>query len=220
MLISLPFLWWACRVTGLVAYGALWFAMFFGVSVSAKGSGGWLHIASAAELHKQWAVVGLGAALVHALAAVLAPEGGIPAMAVLVPLVSPTMRGVITVGTIAMWGFGGLVVSSLTKASWRPEVWRALHALSFGAWVLAVAHTVLGGTDMAIWPVKAAVYATAAVLIGATAQRILVAMDNDGGAAKGGKALARAGGAGLPLGATAVASGPAGPQPVRVKPTA
>lgn len=171
---TLPWLWWAVRASGLVALAALWFAMIFGVAISGKGAGGWLHVASAAELHRQWAFVALGATLVHAIASVAAPEGGIPAFAVLVPMLSPTLRGAITMGTLGLWGLVALTATSLSRASLSPWVWRAVHALAFGAWVLSLAHTLFAGTDLVNPVVRAVVLATAAVLVGATAQRVLV----------------------------------------------
>ena len=175
MITEIPGWGWGVRVTGLVAWGALWWAMLFGVAVSGKGAGGWLHVPSAAELHRQWATVGLVASVVHALATVVAPEGGVPAWAVLVPLVSPVQRGVVAVGTLALWGFAALVVSSWTRPRWGPEVWRAVHALAFGAWVLALGHTFVGGTDLRNDLVRAVLLGASAVLFGAVAQRIVVA---------------------------------------------
>lgn len=174
MIADLPWVWWCIRVSGLVAYAALWLAMIFGVAVAGKGAGGWLHVPSAVELHRQWAWVALAGTGVHVVASVLAPESGVPALAVLVPMVSPILRVVVTLGTLALWGLVALVASSFSRASLSPTAWRAIHALAFGAWVLSIAHTLLGGTDLANPVVFASVLGTAAVLVGATIQRVLM----------------------------------------------
>ena len=159
---SLPWFWYVVRVTGLLAWGGAWLSMFFGLLVSSRGAGGQVGVPASMELHRRWSLVTVGAAAVHALASVAAPEGGVPALAVLLPLVSPTERVAVGLGTVSLWGFGALVASERLRAVLGPWGWRALHAGAFAAWIFALAHTLWIGTDLHNPVVRAVVLGSAA----------------------------------------------------------
>lgn len=192
----IPALWWAIRVSGLVAYGALWMSMAFGVYTAGRGAGGLVHLPSTAELHRQWSVVALAATLVHAVASVAGPE--VPPLALLVPLVSPTLRGAVTMGTLAAWALVALVASDRLRGRLSPFAWRAMHATAFAAWALGLAHALQAGTDLANTAVRAVLVASAVGLLAAFGHRVVLARagpnaqagrrGENGGAPRGGGA--------------------------------
>lgn len=190
---SLPWFWFFIRATGLVAWGAAWLSMLFGLFVSSRGAGGQVGVPASAELHRQWSLVTAGAALVHALASVLAPEGGVPALAVLLPFVSPTERVAIALGTVSLWGFGALVASDRLRRLLGPGGWRALHASAFATWIFALAHTLWIGTDLHNPVVKAVVLGSAASVGAAFLFRVAHTLTvGAGAAARGGGGSAKA----------------------------
>lgn len=185
---SVPWLWYLVRITGLVAWGAAWLSMFFGLFVSSRGGGGQVAVPATMELHRRWSLVAVGAALGHGLATVAAPEGGVPALAVLVPLVSPTERAAVALGTLGLWGFGALVLSERLRPVLGPRGWRVLHAGAFAAWVFALAHTLWIGTDLHTPVVRAAVLGSAASVGAALLFRVAHAFTTRGGPAPGARA--------------------------------
>lgn len=185
---EIPVVWWAVRVSGLVAYGALWWAMLFGVWLSGRGAGGVVHSPSVIELHRQWAIVGLGAGVVHGVASVLAPEGGVPPLALLVPMVSPVLRVPVTLGTLTLWGVALLVFSSLWRAKLSIPVWRVVHVAAFVAWVFGVAHALGAGTDLVNPLVEGGLLASVVVFGAAFVHRVMVTLWGPAGRSAAGQA--------------------------------
>jgi sulfoxide reductase heme-binding subunit YedZ len=171
----IPWLWWFIRVSGLVAYGATWLAAVFGVMLGGRGAGGLAHAASLAKLHEPWAVLGVIAAVAHAVVSVAAPEGGVTPLALVVPGVSDSLRVGVTLGTLALWGIIALVVTSWLRARIGLAVWRAVHSASFGVFVLVAGHGWLAGTDVAGGGAARDVFlATQVVFAAAVAQRLVL----------------------------------------------
>lgn len=160
---ELPWVWIGLRMSGLVAYGALWASMWFGLAVAARGAGGWLHPASATELHRQWSLAALAATGAHALATAASVwERG--------------LEGELVMGVFAAGAMAAAGVSSAGERRLSPSAWRAVHALVFGAWVLATVHTFVAGSDTQLAGVRAALLGSVAALVGAFALRIATAL--------------------------------------------
>ena len=78
-------------------------------------------------------------------------------------------------GSVALWGLVAIATSTVLSKRIPRAAWRAVHALAFGTFLLALAHGVAAGTDSDT-PVVAVAYAAAlAVLLGAVIQRVLLA---------------------------------------------
>jgi predicted ferric reductase len=168
-------LWWIGRTGGLVAYLALWGAMFFGVLLGSRGGGGLLHSPTLTALHRAWSFAAVAVTAVHVVAVVASPASPVPVSAAVVPFVSPAQRGAVALGTLATWALLLLVGTSLARTRPAPSVWRAVHALSAAGYFLAVAHAVYAGPDADAPAVRAFYVATGAALVGAIAQRVALA---------------------------------------------
>src|SRR5690606_40225915 len=72
-----PVLWGVGRASGLLAYGALWLSMLFGLAVSSKGAGGLLPKKAMMDLHQQWTLSAVVATVVHVFALVFHAESGV-----------------------------------------------------------------------------------------------------------------------------------------------
>lgn len=174
-------LWWFGRSSGLVAYVALWSTMFFGVMLGSRG-GGLLHSPTLLALHRAWSFATVGVTAAHVLAVVLSPASPVPPIAALVPFASPRLAGPVALGTLAFWTLLLLVGTSLARAHLPVWVWRAVHALSAGGFVLALAHGVYTGPDTGSPWVRGLYVVTGSVLLGAVVHRVALANLTDTGA--------------------------------------
>ncbi|MDP2310638.1 MAG: hypothetical protein Q8P18_31760 [Pseudomonadota bacterium] len=168
-------LWWFGRSSGLVAYVALWSTMFFGVMLGSRGGGGLLHSPTLLALHRAWSFSAVAITGAHVLAVVLSPGSPIPAVAALVPFASPSLTGAVALGTLASWTLLLLVGTSLARSHVPAWVWGAVHALSAGGFVLALAHGVFAGPDTASPWVRGTYVVTVSVFVSAVAHRLALA---------------------------------------------
>jgi len=173
---EVPVLWWAARAFGFVSYVALWIAMLSGVLVGAKGIDGLIDRKVLLELHQQWTLSGVVATVAHLLAVVTNAHAGIGVMGALVPFASPSMTGAVGVGAVAFWAFGLMAATSWWRTRIPYTAWRAIHALAFGAFLLALIHSVASGTDSGAPLVRWLYVASGSLLAGAISVRLLVAL--------------------------------------------
>lgn len=172
---GVPLLWWAIRALGLLSYLALWLATLFGVLTGSRGAGGLLDPATITSLHRRWSMAAVATVGLHLALVVADPMSGVSAFGALVPLASERLTGPVALGTLSTWGLLLLAVSTSTPALPR-WVWRAIHATAFGTWLLALVHGVTAGTESDLPWVDALYLGTAAALVGALVQRLLLAM--------------------------------------------
>lgn len=173
---DLPLLWWAARALGFVAYVAVTLSMLFGVLVSARGLDAWVARKTVLELHQQWALAAVISTVLHILAVVLHAESHISLVGALVPFAAERLTGALALGAIATWGLGVLAISSWLRTRIPYALWRGIHALAFGAFLLAVVHSVAAGTDSAQPLVQWMYIGTTAVVTTAIVFRVLVAL--------------------------------------------
>ncbi|MFN8639389.1 MAG: ferric reductase-like transmembrane domain-containing protein [Dehalococcoidia bacterium] len=131
-----PVLWWAGRASGFLAYLAMWLSMVFGTLVSAKSE--LLNKKLTMELHRQWSLAAVVATLVHVVVLVAHPDSGLSLLAGVVPFFAERLTGGVAVGVFSLWGLVLVIGSSLLQRRMPYAAWRAIHALSFGAMLLAL----------------------------------------------------------------------------------
>ena len=173
-----PLLWWAGRALGLLAYVALWLSMVFGTLVSSKGLGGRLSQKWVMDLHREWTLAAMIATVLHVVVLVTHAESGVTPWAAIIPFASDRLTGEIAMGTAA-----GLVLVLIAATSWaRARIpyaaWRAIHALAFGAMILAIVHSITAGTDSATLGAQLLYLGTAMLLSVVTALRVVLAITN------------------------------------------
>ncbi|MGE3856179.1 MAG: ferric reductase-like transmembrane domain-containing protein [Dehalococcoidia bacterium] len=171
-----PLLWWAGRALGFLAYVALWLSMVFGVLVSSKGFGGRISQKWVMDLHQEWTLAAVIATVLHVVVLVTHAESGVTPWASIIPFASERLTGEIAMGTVA-----GLVLALIAATSWmRARVpyaaWRAIHALAFGAMILAIVHSITAGTDSETAGAQFLYLGTSMVLSAVTALRVVLAV--------------------------------------------
>lgn len=173
---EMPILWWAGRAWGLLAYVALWLSALFGVLISSKSGGGLFDPAWLVALHHRWAMASVVSTSLHVLAILADKTAGVTPLAVAVPLVSDRLRGPVALGTLALLGLALVVVSTALSRRLPRGLWRAIHALSFGTLLLALAHGLTSGSDTQSLAVRAMYLGTSGLLLAAITQRLLLAL--------------------------------------------
>lgn len=172
---EVPALWWAARALGLLAYLALALSTLFGVLVSAKGAGGLLDKATTVALHNRWALAAVVATTLHVLALVIDPRSGVSPWAAVVPGASSRLTGPVALGTLAGLGMAVIAVTTALSRRLPRWAWRATHASAFGVLLLGLVHGVSAGTDAGSPWVGGLYLVTAAAIVGAVVQRLLLA---------------------------------------------
>jgi len=171
-----PLLWWAGRALGFLAYVALWLSMVFGALVSSKGLGGRLSQKWVMDLHQEWTLAAVIATALHVVVLVTHAESGVTPWASIIPFASARLTGEIAMGTVAGLVLALIAVSTWARARIPYAAWRAIHALAFGAMLLAIVHSITAGTDSETLGAQLLYLGTSAVLSVVTAARVVLAV--------------------------------------------
>jgi DMSO/TMAO reductase YedYZ heme-binding membrane subunit len=170
-------LWLVSRAAGLVALVLLTTTVVLGtVSTARTRSATWPRWARQA-LHRDVALLSIGALAVHIGAVVLDNYVDIRWYVALVPFVSAYRPVWVGLGTIAFDLVLVVIATSLLRVRLGVRTWRAVHWLTYAAWPVAVLHYLTTGSDAgAPWGVALAVLAIGAVAI-AVAVRVKTAAE-------------------------------------------
>lgn len=157
--------WYLSRASAFVAYVMLWLSMGLGLVITNRMAQLWPGGPAAYDLHQHVSLLAIVFSLFHGL--ILLGDGFIrPALAnVLVPFNLASYRSLwVGLGQI---GFYVLLLVTLTfyarKRLGRMR-WRTIHMLSYGAFLLALAHGLMSGTDSAA-PWATSLYFVSAVSV-------------------------------------------------------
>jgi sulfoxide reductase heme-binding subunit YedZ len=158
--------WYLSRATGLGAFVLLTLDVCLGIAIRTRVGEPVLARWRVTDLHEFTALLALGLTAMHTLVLLYDRYIGFSLVQLLVPLVAsyrPVWTGL---------GVLSLYLLILTTASWYVRgtlgyrTWRALHYLTFGAYVLALLHGMLAGTDTGrVW--ARLLYWASAVIVGA-----------------------------------------------------
>ena len=171
-----PLLWWAGRALGFLAYIALWLSMIFGSLVSSGGAGGTLSKKWVMDFHQEWTLAAVISTVLHVLVLVSHAESRVTPWAAIIPFASDRLTWEIGIGTIAGLGLAVIAISSWLRTRVPHTAWRAVHALSFGVMILALAHGITVGTDSGT-PLATWLYlGTTGALTVVMAMRIVIAL--------------------------------------------
>ena len=143
--------WLVSRAAGIVALVLLTAALVAGTLATAPTrSRAWPRWAWQA-LHRDLALLAVGALAVHVTAVVLDGYVDIGWVAAVVPLTSGYRPVEVAIGTLALDAILVVVATSLLRVRLGFRSWRAVHWTVYAAWPLAVLHYLLTGTDARTW---------------------------------------------------------------------
>jgi len=159
-------LWLVSRAAGIVALVLLTATVVLGtVATAPTRSATWPRWARQV-LHRDLALLSLGALAVHVGAVVLDDYVDIRWFAALVPFTSAYRPAWVGLGALAFDLLLVVIVTSLLRVRLGVGTWRTVHWLTYAAWPVAVLHYLTTGTDAgAPWGVALAVLAVGAVVV-------------------------------------------------------
>ena len=163
-----PYLWYVTRATGLVALVLFTVVVCLGTFVSNRVGGNTVGRFELNELHRSVSMVAMAFLVLHIVTTIIdsyVPTGWLSAV---VPMTSAYKRLDVAIGAVAFDLILAVWASSLMKSRIANSSWRFVHWFSWLAFVAAIVHSFLIGTD-ARSGIGLAVVATCAVAVIVTA---------------------------------------------------
>ena len=100
-----------------------------------------------AEFHRRLALLSIVFVGLHVATAVFDPFTSLGMVAAVVPLASSYRPVAVAAGVISVDLTIAVIVTSLLRERLGHRLWRGVHWLAYGAWPLAVAHSLTAGSD-------------------------------------------------------------------------
>ncbi|HLK46157.1 MAG TPA: hypothetical protein VKT18_09205 [Acidimicrobiales bacterium] len=143
-----PTFWLLARAAGVTAYLLLTLSVLAGLVLKSRPTRK-LRPASVTEVHKTFAVLGLGALALHGTALALDSTVKVTPVALLVPGLVSYRPLPVAFGVVAGWLLALVTASFWLRKRIGVKNWRRLHWLTYGLFLLATLHGVIAGTDTA-----------------------------------------------------------------------
>ncbi len=166
--------WYVTRAAGLTAYLLVWLSTVWGLAVSNKIFDPVLHRAFTYDFHQFISLLAIGFIIVHMV--VLLADQYLPfsVAQILVPFTS-TYRPVWTgLGTLAMYLIAIVSITFYIRRWIGQKTFRAIHLVSYLAFIGTALHGLLAGSDSPLWTVQAMYIGTTLVVVFLTAYRIFM----------------------------------------------
>ena len=145
------FYWYLSRITGLTAYSLLFASMCFGLAIGTPLLDGSMARWRSFDLHQLASLLALGMAAVHILSLLGDRFIGFTIRQLLIPFMSGYQPFWTGLGIVAFYLSVVVTASFWVRKRIGNRAWKALHALSYGVFVLALAHGIFVGNDNALW---------------------------------------------------------------------
>lgn len=139
--------WYLARAGGVVAYILLWLATCWGIMMSSKFIKGLVSVPTAFSLHEFLPILGVVFAALHALVLLGDSYIGFDLWQLLVPFTSPYEPLWTGLGSLAFYLFLAIIGSSYLRKRIGQNVWRTFHYISYLAFLVALLHGVMAGSD-------------------------------------------------------------------------
>jgi sulfoxide reductase heme-binding subunit YedZ len=167
-------LWYATRGAGIVSLILLTAVMCLGILTTVRWQRpGWPRFLSA-ELHSNVALLSIVFLVIHVVIAVVDPYTALGWASAFVPFSSDYRTLWLGLGSVAMYLFAALIVTSLLRNRLGLGAWRLVHWIAYLCWPIALLHGIGTGSDTGapwLWLVDAACIVA---VLGATAWRFSV----------------------------------------------
>lgn len=168
-----PTFWLLARAGGIAAYVLLTASVVLGLTLSGRPLGRLVRPAVVTELHRAFALAGLGAIAAHGLALVADSAVHVSWAALAVPGLVDYRPAWTATGVIAADLMVAVHLSFRLRGRIGVRAWRRLHVVTFVAFALAAMHGLGAGTDSG-QPWALAMYESSVALVAAlTMWRVL-----------------------------------------------
>ena len=142
--------WYMARAGGVVAYLLMWLSTIWGLTLTTKFARRLIAAPIAYGLHEFLSILAVSFALLHS--AVLLGDSYInfTIFHLAIPFIAPYKPLWTGLGTIGLYLTLALTGSFYIRKQIGQKIWRALHYLTFVAYLLALGHSLMAGTDSAL----------------------------------------------------------------------
>jgi ferredoxin/DMSO/TMAO reductase YedYZ heme-binding membrane subunit len=162
---------------GFVSFTLLWVAVLTGFLLRNAWTQTWVRRPTLHAVHHTAAVMGLCLAIFHGVAHAATPGGAITLVELVVPFIDFDDPIGIGAGVLALELLIGIALSVAIQRRLGYARWRALHLVTYAAFILVVGHVLISGRDLTrmwVWvPILVAWLTT--VLLWATTTPLLAA---------------------------------------------
>lgn len=133
---------------GFTSWLLLWFALVLGLVVRNGWASTRVRHSTLSAAHMTLALLGLTLGVVHGGAQLAAPSGIVRLVDVVLPFVNPQDPVGVGAGCLSLELFLAGALSVPIRKRLGHTRWRAVHALTYGAFVLLTAHVLISGSDV------------------------------------------------------------------------
>lgn len=181
--------WYMARAGGVLSYVLLWLATCWGIMMSSKFIKGVVDVPVAYALHEYLPILGVVFAALHA--AVLLGDSYIAfkPWQLLVPFASPYKPFWTGLGVLAFYLSVALIASFYVRKRIGQKTWRALHYASYLAFLIALLHGVMAGSDSGATAMRALYFGTGGLSVFLLLYRLLAHAPKPARGAAGGRAV-------------------------------
>ncbi|GIK42527.1 MAG: hypothetical protein BroJett011_63600 [Chloroflexota bacterium] len=139
--------WYMARAGGIVGYMLLWLSVVWGLALSTKITEGLVPAPIAYGLHEFLSLGTVLFATGHALVLLGDRYIGFNIFHLTLPFIAPYKPVWTGLGTISLYLSAILTGSFYLRKQIGQKIWRSLHYLTFGAYLLVLLHGVMAGSD-------------------------------------------------------------------------
>jgi predicted ferric reductase len=140
--------WYLSRATAFVSLSILWLSMALGLGITNKMARLWPGAPAAFAIHEYVSLLGLAFALFHALILLGDRYINFTVAQIFIPFSTAGYRPAWTgIGQLAFYLWVIVALSFYVRTQIGQSTWRTIHYLSFGLYVMGLAHGILAGTD-------------------------------------------------------------------------
>lgn len=144
--------WDASRAAGFASYLLLWLSVVVGVGLHMRFKPLGFALARALELHRITSALALSFLVAHVLAIIVDPVVDFSWVDGFVPFTSSWRPFEVGIGTIGQWMLVLVLASTALAGNMPYSTWKKLHYLSFPAYLLALVHGLMSGSDTSQFP--------------------------------------------------------------------
>jgi sulfoxide reductase heme-binding subunit YedZ len=142
-----PTFWLLARASGLTAYALLTLSVLAGLVVKSRPFGRAVRAASATDVHRFFALLGLGMIALHGIALVLDSTVHVSFAALVLPFASAYRPAAVAAGVVAAELAALITLSFSLRRVIGGRNWRRLHWATYLVFVLGTVHGLAAGTD-------------------------------------------------------------------------
>lgn len=170
--------WYLSRATAIVSFGFLWLSMVLGLLITSKTARYFPGAFTANDLHQFLSLAGLTAGLTHGLLLMGDQYFKLDFIHLVLPFSINQYKPLwVGIGQVGFYLWAIVVISFYIRKQLGYKTWRALHFIGFLAFITALAHGIISGTDTGTLGMTITYWVSGASVLFLTLYRILAAAD-------------------------------------------